>query len=97
MHIRRVAELLEEWADAMEVGDWDDVGKMLYLADALEPGRKQNGKARARLAERVPDERDQVLQKVVAQEIRRRVRAGRPVHPLTIGFWNAISRGSDRS
>ncbi len=72
--------------------EWDDVGKMLYLADALEPGRKRNRKTRARLAERVPEERDAVLREVVAVDIRRRVRAGRPVHPLTIEFWNALTR-----
>lgn len=71
---------------------WDDVGKMLYLADALEPGRQGGRKARARLADRVPDDREGVLRKVVAHEIRRRVRAGRPVHPLTIEFWNALTR-----
>ena len=147
-HVQRVAALLEDWAEAMEVGEreldrwlraawlhdalrearlaagvthgaaaaeraqqdgetdhgvldairyhsvghaaWDDVGKMLYLADALEPGRKRNRKQRARLAERVPRERDRVLRKVVANEIRRRLRAGRPVHPQTIEFWNRL-------
>jgi len=72
--------------------EWDDVGKMLYLADALEPGRKGDRKARARLADRVPDERDAVLKEVVALEIRQRVRAGRAVHPLTIEFWNALTK-----
>ena len=151
-HIERVAALLEDWADQMDVSDaerdrwlraawlhdalrearlaastthgaaaadraandgetdrgvldairyhscgyaqWDDVGKMLYLADALEPGRRHNRKERARLAERVPEERDRVLRKVVAYEIRLRVRAGRPLHPLTIEFWNALTRES---
>ncbi len=147
-HVQRVAALLEEWAEAMDVGEreldrwlraawlhdalrdaaqpagvthgaaaadraqqdgetdrgvldairyhsvghagWDDVGKMLYLADALEPGRKRNRKQRARLAARVPQQRDRVLRKVVAREIRVRLRAGRPVHPQTIGFWNRL-------
>src|SRR5262249_46602874 len=71
---------------------WDDVGRMLYLADYLEPGRKRNGKERARLAERVPRQRDRVLRRIVAYEIRSRVRDGRPVHPLTIEFWNALAR-----
>ncbi|HUK22479.1 MAG TPA: methyltransferase [Gemmatimonadales bacterium] len=149
-HIERVAALLGEWADRMEVSDaerdrwlkaawlhdalrdaplpdrvphggaaadraaqdgetdqgvldairyhstgyagWDDVGKMLYLADYLEPGRKRNGKERARLAERVPRARNRILRKIVAYEIRWRVRTGRPVHPRMIEFWNALSR-----
>lgn len=148
-HIERVAALLEEWADALDVSDrerarwlraawlhdalrdasldadtthgaaaadraaregesdqgvldairyhssgyagWDDVGKMLYLADYLEPGRKRNAEQRASLASRVPRHRDRVLRKVVAHEIRWRVRAGRPVDPLTIEFWNALN------
>jgi HD superfamily phosphohydrolase YqeK len=70
---------------------WDDVGKMLYLADCLEPGRTRNGKERASLAARVPRQRDRVLRKIVAYEIRWRVRAGRPVNPRLIEFWNALS------
>ncbi len=73
---------------------WDDVGKMLYLADALEPGRKPHRKERARLAERVPHERDRVLRKIVAYEIRQRTRGGRPIDPLTTEFWNSLRRGS---
>jgi protein-S-isoprenylcysteine O-methyltransferase Ste14/HD superfamily phosphohydrolase YqeK len=77
--------------------DWDDVGKMLYLADYLEPGRKRNGKEHATLAARVPRQRDRVLRKIVAFEIRWRVRAGRPVDPLTIAFWNSLNGGGRRS
>jgi protein-S-isoprenylcysteine O-methyltransferase Ste14/HD superfamily phosphohydrolase YqeK len=75
---------------------WDDVGKMLYLADYLEPGRKRNGKERATLAARVPRQRDRVLRKIVAYEIRWRVRAGRPVDPLTVAFWNALNGDARR-
>ncbi len=70
---------------------WDDVGKMLYLADYLEPGRNDNRKERASLATRVPRQRDRVLRKIVAYEIRWRVRAGRPVNPHLIAFWNALA------
>ncbi|HEX4601301.1 MAG TPA: HD domain-containing protein [Gemmatimonadales bacterium] len=70
---------------------WDDVGKMLYLADYLEPGRKRRAKEREKLAERVPGDRDRVLREVVAQQIRWRLRAGRPVHPLTVEFWNSLT------
>src|SRR3989449_4292320 len=37
---------------------WDDVGKMLYLADYLEPGRPFDREAHRALAARVPGERD---------------------------------------
>ena len=148
-HIRRVAALLEEWADAMDVSPrersrwlkavwlhdalrdadltrgtthaaaaadravkdgesdrgvldavryhslgyagWDDVGKMLYLADFLEPGRKNRRKERAKLAKRVPRSRDRILREIVALQMRSRLRTGRPIHPLTLEFWNSLS------
>jgi len=69
---------------------WDAAGRMLYLADYLEPGRRGRRKARARLAERVPREPDRVLREVVKQQIRGRLRAGRTIHPLTLEFWNSL-------
>lgn len=149
-HIRRVVELLEHWAEEMEVSrrerdrwlsaawlhdalrdarlkrgtshgaaaadraelegevdqgvldavryhsvgyaGWDDVGRMLYLADYLEPGRKRRAKQRAQLAERVPRECDRVLLDVVALQIRAQLRSGRPIHPLTLEFWNSLTK-----
>ena len=60
------------------------------------PGRKRDGKERASLAARVPRQRDRVLKKIVAYEIRWRVRAGRQVNPLLIEFWNALNGGARR-
>src|SRR5207248_4593216 len=37
---------------------WDEAGRMLYLADYLEPGRKFGPEERAALRSRVPSERD---------------------------------------
>jgi len=148
-HIRRVAALVEEWADEMEVSPqersrwlkavwlhdalrdaprtrgtthggaaadraaqdgesdrsvldavryhsfgyagWDDVGRMLYLADFLEPGRRSRRKQRAKLAKRVPRDRDGVLREIVAQQVRSRLRASRAIHPLTLEFWNSLA------
>jgi HD superfamily phosphohydrolase YqeK len=73
-------------------GGWDDVGKMLYLADYLEPGRGRK-KQRAQLARRVAKDRDGVLREVLARQIRSRVRRGRAVDPHTAGFWNAVVGG----
>ena len=71
---------------------WDDVGKMLYLADNLEPGRRGRRKERARLASRVPRERDDVLREVVAQQMEERLQSKRPIDPLTLQFWNSLTR-----
>jgi HD superfamily phosphohydrolase YqeK len=70
---------------------WDDVGKMLYLADCLEPGRKKSRKERAEMANRVPRDRDGVLRQIVAQQIRSRLRKKRHVDPLMMEFWNSLN------
>lgn len=70
---------------------WDDVGKMLYLADNLEPGRKGRRKERARLARRVPYDRDGVLREIVAQQMQSWLRTGRAIDPLTLAFWNSLA------
>jgi len=69
---------------------WDDVGKMLFLADFLEPGRRSRRKQRDKLAKRVPEDRDAVLREVVAQQMRSQLRRGRPIHRLTLEFWNSL-------
>jgi HD superfamily phosphohydrolase YqeK len=69
---------------------WDDVGRMLYLADFLEPGRTRDADERGRLAARMPAERDPVLQTVAQRRIEWLVRSGRPLAPETVGFWNDL-------
>src|SRR3989442_7869952 len=70
---------------------WDDVGKMLYLADFLEPGRRSRRKQRAKLAKRVPRDRDGVLREIVALQVRARLHAGRSINPRTLEFWNSLT------
>jgi HD superfamily phosphohydrolase YqeK len=70
---------------------------MLYLADYLEPGRKGHRKDRARLARRVPRERDDVLREVVTLQMREQMRTGRAIDPRTLAFWNSLAiRGRHR-
>jgi 2-amino-4-hydroxy-6-hydroxymethyldihydropteridine diphosphokinase len=45
---------------------WDRVGKALYMADYLEPGRKFDRERRAQLAELVPLQFDDAFRQVVA-------------------------------
>jgi HD superfamily phosphohydrolase YqeK len=72
-------------------GRWDDVGKMLYLADFLEPGRKSRRKQRAQLARRVPRDPEGVLRQILAHQISSRIRRQRPVNARTIEFWNSLT------
>ena len=75
--------------------DWDDVGRMLYLADFLEPGRDRIAPDRADLARRVPIERDAVLREVARRRIEWLVRSGWPLPAATVAFWNQLVGRSD--
>jgi len=70
---------------------WDDVGRMLYLADFLEPGRDFDPDGRRQLARRVPAERDAVLREVARRRLEWVVRSGWPLVPETVAFWNALA------
>lgn len=70
--------------------DWDDVGRMLYLADFLEPGRATDPADRADLAQRVPTEMDAVLNEVARRRIEWVLRSGWPLAPETVAFWNSL-------
>jgi HD superfamily phosphohydrolase YqeK len=69
---------------------WDDAGKMLYLADYLEPGRVFEREARASLAARVPQDRDGVLQQVAARRVVRVIDGRWPLARETVDFWNSL-------
>lgn len=72
---------------------WDAAGRMLYLADYLEPGRGFDDADRAQLAARVADDSDGVLREVARRRITWLVRRGRPLVPETVAFWNALVCG----
>lgn len=70
--------------------DLEEVGRALYLADYLEPGRKKKAKKRAKLRARMPAEMEAVLRKAAIARIRRQVKSGLPLRPETVAFWNGI-------
>lgn len=69
---------------------WDDVGRMLYLADYLEPGRRHDVAVRSALRARVARERESVLREVARRRVERTVQSGWPLAPETVAFWNAL-------
>src|SRR5204862_7292056 len=75
--------------------EWDDVGRMLYLADFLEPGRDFAAAERADLAQRVPTERDAVLREVARRRLEWVLRSGWPVPQRSVDFWNHLVGRSD--
>jgi HD superfamily phosphohydrolase YqeK len=80
------------------LAEWDMVGRSLYCADYLEPGRKQARAWRAELAKRFPSEPVAVLREVATARVGHLVSSGRPFLEPTVRFWNSLvadSSGSD--
>jgi HD superfamily phosphohydrolase YqeK len=71
--------------------DWDRVGRMLYLADFLEAGRRRHDTRRAAQAARVPADPDGVLREVARDRIAHGIRKGWPLLAETVAFWNALA------
>jgi HD superfamily phosphohydrolase YqeK len=68
----------------------DRLGRALYLADFLEPGRDFAVEWRAALAERMPGEMDEVLAEVLGARIQHLVSDRKPIRPETAAFWSAV-------
>ena len=67
---------------------WDDVGRMLYMADFLEPGRKFSSNSHQELVELVPENRQGALFQVTKQRVKQLVESGWPIPEETRMFWN---------
>jgi len=76
---------------------WDAVGRMLYLADYLDPGRRHDAAQRRALALRVPSDPNGVLLEVARRRIERTLRSGWALRPETVDFWNSIAPRGDRA
>lgn len=66
------------------------LGRALYLADFLEPGRNFAVRWRAELRERMPREVHAVLIEVVAARIIHLLEARKPMRPETAAFWSVL-------
>lgn len=69
---------------------WDEAGRMLYLADYLEPGRPYDRADLDALSARVPAEPAAVLRDVAARRIGWRLKEGGRIAEETWAFWNAL-------
>lgn len=67
----------------------DDLGRALYLADFLEPGRDLLNEWRSSLRARMPGHAPAVLREVLAARVTHLLETGRPVRPETMAFWNS--------
>lgn len=68
----------------------DRLGRALYLADFLEPGRPFRPEWLADLRARMPHDDDAVLREVLRARVVRLLELDRPARPETIAFWNAL-------
>ena len=69
---------------------WGRVGRALYMADYLEPGRKFAQADRAFLVAHAPHDFDGVFRQVVRQRLEWTLREGKPLHATTVAMWNAV-------
>jgi HD superfamily phosphohydrolase YqeK len=69
---------------------WDMVGRVLYCADYLEPGRSFAREWRAALAGRFADDPAGVLLEVAQERVGHLVRSRWPLIEPTVGFWNSL-------
>ena len=74
----------------MGSASWDRVGRALYMADFLEPGRNFMRGDRAFLAEHLPHDFDGVFRQVVRMRLEWTLREGKALFPEAVGLWNSI-------
>jgi len=69
---------------------WGTVGRALFMADFLEPGRPFMQGDRAFLAAHVMHDFDGVFRQVVRMRVEWTLREGKEVFPETIALWNRV-------
>jgi HD superfamily phosphohydrolase YqeK len=79
------------------LAEWDMVGRILYCADYLEPGRTFDVEARADLAARLPNDLTTVLHEVARRRVLRIVEKGWPIPEPTYRFWNKLCARESRA
>jgi HD superfamily phosphohydrolase YqeK len=82
---------------SLGLAEWDTVGRILYCADYLEPGRRKAREWRAALAERLPSDPAPVLHEVARARVAHLVSSDRPLLDPTVRFWNSLVAASSGS
>jgi HD superfamily phosphohydrolase YqeK len=93
--MRRDGERRTELLDAVRyhtVGSaqWGRLGRALYMADYLEPGRKFSRADRAYLASQVPHDFDATFRQVVRARLEWSLREGMRLFPEAVVLWNSV-------
>jgi HD superfamily phosphohydrolase YqeK len=93
--MRRDGEGRAEVLDAVRfhtVGSaaWGRLGRALYMADYLEPGRKFSRADRAYLATQAPRDFDATFRQVVRARLEWSLREGMRLYPEAVVLWNSV-------
>jgi HD superfamily phosphohydrolase YqeK len=70
--------------------DLDELGRCLFIADYIEPGRKYEPSRLAKLRARMPADRQAVLIDVLRSRMERMLGEGRGIRAETAAFWQSI-------
>lgn len=76
--------------------DLDTLGRALYIADFVEPGRRHQPARLAALRARMPHEMDDVLREVLRARMERHIAEGRMIRTETAQFWNSLGHGVEQ-
>lgn len=74
--------------------DLDTLGRALFIADYIEPGRRYEPVKLAALRARMPAALQEVLREVLHARMSQLLREGRPIRSETASFWNAVNAGA---
>ena len=75
---------------SLGLAEWDMVGRVLYCADYLEPGRTFDADERADLARRFPRDVSGVLREVAQRRVLHAISCGWVLPEPTYRFWNTL-------
>jgi HD superfamily phosphohydrolase YqeK len=82
---------------SLGLAEWDMVGRILYCADYLEPGRESKQEWRSELARRLPQNPREVLRAVASARLSKLISTGWPIPEPTFRFWNSLAAADSAS
>jgi 2-amino-4-hydroxy-6-hydroxymethyldihydropteridine diphosphokinase len=93
--MRRDGERRLELLDAVRYhtigsAQWGRLGRALYMADFLEPGRKFSRVDRAYLAAQAPHDFNGTFRQVVRARLEWSLREGMRLYPEAVALWNSV-------
>lgn len=71
--------------------DFDQLGRALYIADYIEPGRRHQPARLAALRARMPGAAVDVLRAVLQTRLAHLIGDNRPIRAETAAFWNTVN------